>query len=112
MKTRMLFGISLLTLMLFSCTVQESSASTPITTSTIEQLLNKVEPGSDIEIRILPPMDEVHPYVKRRDCEVKDGFLVVNANGGATYLPISNLLTIRTVTSDDGTIVMLRFWFR
>lgn len=57
-------------------------------------------------------MDEVYPFVKRRDCEVTDGFLVVNSNGGATYLPISNLLTMRTITSDDGTIVMLRFWFR
>ena len=112
MKSRMFYGILVLILMLFSCTVQKSSSSAPITTSTVEQLLNRVEKGSDIEIKILPPMDEVHPYVKRQDCEVKDGFLVINANGGATYLPISNLLTVRTVTSDDGTILMLRFWFR
>ena len=108
----MFFGVLVLIPMLFSCTAPKSGASTPITTATIEQLLNKVEKGSDIEIRIVPPMDEVHRYVKRRDCEVKDGFLVIRANGGAVYFPISNLLTVRTITSDDGTIQMLRFWFR
>jgi hypothetical protein len=112
MKTKILFGLLILIPMLILCTAQKSGASEPITTATIEQLLNTVEEGSDIEIRIMPPMDEVYPHVKSRDCEVKDGFLVINAYGGAIYLPISNLLTIRTLTSDDGTILMLRFWFR
>lgn len=111
MKITIFLSVFLLSLILFCGTPQNSNASAP-TTSTIEQLLNKVDEGADIEITIIPPMDEVYPFVKKKDCEVKDGFLVISAYGGQIYIPISNLLTIRAIPDDDGTILSLRFWFR
>ena len=112
MKITAIFSLLLLTLVLFCGTPQKSMASTPITTSTIEKLLNAVDEGTDIEITLIPPMDEVYPFVKKKDCKVRDGFLIISAYGGQIYIPISNLLTIRAIPDEDGTIISLRFWFR
>jgi len=112
MKITMFFSVFLLALLLSCGTAQNSNASAPITTSAIEQLLNKVDEGADIEITIIPPMDEVYPFVKKKDCQVKDGFLIIKAYGGHIYMPISNLLTIRAIPDEDGAIISLRFWFR
>lgn len=113
MKTRMFLGVFLLSLILFLGTTQKSAASTPETAPSIAQLLTRVEENADIQITIMPPLDEVYQFVKKRDCEVKDGFLVISAHGGYIYIPISNLLTMRVITKEnDDTILSLRFWFR